>query len=68
MTLDAIESLVGAILGLLTGMVANRYVLPVFGFNPNWWQSLGMALVFFSISFALRFVVRRTFRKIGAAL
>ena len=65
MKLDAIESLTGAILGLLAGITANYYVLPVFGFNPDWHQSLGMAVVFFSISFALRFVVRRVFRRIG---
>ena len=68
MKLDTIESLCGAALGLLAGTLANYYVLPVWGFTPTASASAQMALVFFAISFVLRFCVRRVFRGLECRL
>jgi len=63
--LDATETLVGSVVGLCAGILANYKLLPLWGFNPSAGDSIAMGLLFFVIGFATRFIIRRVFRVIG---
>ncbi len=60
--LDAIESVLGACLSLFVATLANYFLLPLWGLHPSPTDSMGMAVVFFLLSIAMRFPLRRLFR------
>ena len=60
MRLDAAEALANAAIGLVVSWAATWAVL---GFSPV--QSVGVAAMFFALSTARQFVLRRLFRRWG---
>lgn len=63
---DISESLFGSLLGLTAGTIANYTALPaIWGITPTAGESVQIALFFFAMSFGLRFVTRRIFRKVS---
>lgn len=56
-----IESIFGTAIGLVINLVAQRYVFPLFGFDPPFITNLSIAAIFTVISIARGYVVRRWF-------
>lgn len=60
MRLDAAEALANALIGLVVSWSATWAVL---GFSPG--QSVGVTAMFFALSTARQFVLRRLFRRLA---
>lgn len=60
MTLDAAEALTNAIIGLALSWSVTHWLL---GFSPS--ASAGITALFFALSFARAFVLRRLFRRLA---
>lgn len=60
MRLDAAEALANALIGLVVSWAATWAVL---GFSPV--QSVGVTAMFFALSTARQFVLRRLFRRLA---
>lgn len=58
--MDAIEALTNAAVGLLVSWAATYFIL---GYTPT--QSAAITAMFFGLSFARAFVVRRIFRRLA---
>ena len=61
--LDATEAAANAIAGLVIFATAVQVLWPVFGWQTNPAQSIGVAAVFFVLSTARSYVLRRIFRR-----
>lgn len=56
-----VESVVNVIIGYSINVVANIYVLPLFGFYPSIAEAMGMGVIFTFISIARSYILRRLF-------
>lgn len=65
--LDAIEAVTNAAVGLAVSIAAVHAVWPLMGWPVTGGQSLAVSLLFFALSTARAFVLRRVFRAIGGA-
>ena len=65
MTIDALEALTNAIVGLLASWLVTYTLLPLWGLTPSASASLGITAMYFAISAARSFAIRRIFRGIG---
>lgn len=59
----ATEALCNAVIGLLVSWAVTFFLLPLWGLTPSAGQSAGITLVYFGISFARSYVLRRAFAK-----
>lgn len=58
---SVIETVTGTILGYLVAVLANWFILPLFGFHATLYESFVFALVFTAISVIRGFFIRRIF-------
>lgn len=58
-----IESIAGTLLGFAVAVLSNYLILPMFGYNVNMFDSIGIAIVFTLISFIRAYIVRRAFNR-----
>jgi len=56
-----VESVVNVIIGYSINVVANIYVLPLFGFYPSIAEAMGMGVIFTFISIVRSYILRRLF-------
>lgn len=63
--LDATEALTSSLVGLPISWAATYWLLPLFGLHPSAGQSLGVTGLFFALSVARGWVVRRLFRRLA---
>lgn len=63
--LDGLEATTNAIVGLLVSIAAVQIVWPLMGWPVTVSQSAGVAALFFALSTARAFALRRIFRRIG---
>lgn len=59
-----IEALVNTLLGYFISVLANFFLLPLFGLHPSITQSFGIGLVFTLIALARSYAIRRLFSRI----
>ena len=59
--MSLIEANVTSWIGFCVAIMANRYVLPWFGFEATWSDSLWITVIFTIISIGRVYAVRRTF-------
>lgn len=62
---DAFESLANAALGLVISVLAVHIFWPLFGWQVGTGQAVGVTAIFFGLSMARVWVLRRLFRWIG---
>jgi hypothetical protein len=60
---SSVESLVNVLIGISVGLLSNLIVLPLFGYDVTFNDSLWIAIVFTAISFVRSYIVRRVFNK-----
>lgn len=60
-TQSFIEACVGTVIGLGVAVLANWLILPLFGFDASWGQSVWIAIVFTVISCIRSYLIRRLF-------
>jgi hypothetical protein len=61
--IDAAEAFTNATIGLAVSWAATFYLLPpLFGIAPTAGQSAGITALFFVISFARNWIIRKAFR------
>jgi hypothetical protein len=58
------EVVCSVVIGYLVGLIANLLVLPLFGYNVNVLDGMGIAVIFSAISIARSYIVRRIFNRI----
>ncbi len=56
-----IEAVMNTAIGLGINLIAQRFVFPLFGFEPTFVQNLSIAAIFTVISIVRGYVVRRWF-------
>jgi hypothetical protein len=61
--MSALEAFANAAIGLLISWAVTFFLLPIWGLTPSAGQSAGITLVYFGISFARSYVLRRAFAK-----
>ncbi len=61
--MSALEAFANAAIGLLISWAVTFFLLPFWGLTPSAGQSAGITLVYFGISFARSYVLRRAFAK-----
>jgi O-antigen/teichoic acid export membrane protein len=61
--LDTLEALTNAAIGLVISWSATYWLLPFWGLHPTAGGAAGITAMFFCISFARSFVLRRLFRR-----
>lgn len=64
MTLDAVEALANAAGGLAVSVAAVHLAWPLFGWDVTGLQSLAVSALFFALSTARSYALRRAFRAI----
>lgn len=62
--IDATEAIANAVAGLVVSAAAVQVLWPLFGWHVTAGQSVGVALVFFLLSTARAYVLRRIFRRL----
>jgi len=62
---DAAESVTNATVGLVVSWAATYWILPLWGLTPSASASAGITAMFFGMSFARAYVLRRMFRRFG---
>ena len=62
MNLDAAEAITNAAIGVAVSIGAVRLLWPLFGWEATTGQSVGVTVLFFGLSAARSFVIRRAFR------
>ena len=62
---DATEALANALIGLAVSMAAVYALWPVFGWQASAPQSAAVSMLFFLLSTARAYVLRRIFRRLG---
>jgi hypothetical protein len=65
--LDALEAVVGAGLGFVLSVAATFWVLPFWGLHPSLPDSIGITALFFGLSVARVYLLRRLFRRLAWA-
>lgn len=65
MRLDALEALTNATIGLLVSWGVTYAALPLWGLTPSLSASAGITAMYFVISTARSFLIRRIFRGLG---
>ena len=63
MTLDAIEALANAVIGLAVSWLATWALMPLFGLHPTVGASGGISAMFFGLSFSRAWALRWAFRR-----
>lgn len=61
--MDALEATANAILGLVISNVAVWLLWPLYGWSVNLPSSISVAVIFFALSWARSYVLRRVFRR-----
>lgn len=61
-----IEAWVNIAVGFWINMIANYFVLPMFGFKVSFGDAFGIGLVFTFISLVRSYILRRAFNKLTA--
>ena len=64
-TQSFIESLTNILIGYTISVLANLFVLPLFGYEVSISKSAGIGLVFTAISLIRSYIIRRWFNKRG---
>lgn len=64
--MDAAEALTNAIAGLVVSWLAVVTLFPLFGWTVSAGGAAGVSALFFGISTARNYVVRRVFRRLGS--
>lgn len=59
--LSFVEANVTGWIGFVLAIITNRYVLPWFGFDVSWMDSLWITIIFTVIGIGRMYVVRRAF-------
>ena len=59
----ATDALCNAVIGLLVSWAVTFFLLPLWGLTPSAGQSAGITAMYFWISFARSYVLRRAFAK-----
>lgn len=62
--LSLIESITNTVIGLIISVILQIIVFPLFGFNPSIEQNMQITLIFYVVSFARSFIIRRIFNLI----
>lgn len=62
---DATEALANALMGLVVSAAAVHVLWPVFGWHVSAPQSAAVSMIFFLLSTARAYVLRRIFRRLG---
>lgn len=62
----AIEALTNATIGLAVSWAATYWALPLWGLTPSPSASVGITAMFFILSFARSYVLRRLFARLKA--
>ena len=60
--MDAAEALTNATLGLIVSWAVTYWLLPIWGLHPTAAASLGITAMYFVISFARSWALRKLFR------
>lgn len=63
--MDATEAITNAATGLCVSLAATYYLLPMWGLAPSLTQSAGITGMFFGLSFARAYALRRLFRSLS---
>lgn len=63
--LDRFEALANAVAGIVLSMIAVHLLWPLFGWQASHSQAAGVTAVFFALSIARSYVLRRLFRRLG---
>lgn len=63
--LDSLEAVTNAAVGLGISIAAVQIVWPLMGWPVTGGQSVGVAVLFFCLSTARAYVLRRVFRRLG---
>ncbi len=61
--MSALEAFCNAAIGLLISWAVTFFLLPFWGLTPSAGQSAGITAMYFGISFARSYALRRAFRK-----
>jgi hypothetical protein len=61
--MDAAEALTNAAVGLLVSWAATYWLLPLWGLHTSPAGAAGITAMFFALSFARAYVLRRLFRR-----
>ena len=61
--MDATEALTNATLGLIVSWAVTYWLLPLWGLHPSAATSLGITAMYFAISFARSWALRKLFRR-----
>ncbi len=60
--IDAAEALTNATIGLIASWAVTYWLLPLWGLHPTATASLGITAMYFAISFARSWALRKAFR------
>ena len=63
--IDAAEAIANALVGLVVSVAAVHAVWPLMGWSVTGAQSIGVSALFFALSVARAYVLRRLFRRLG---
>jgi hypothetical protein len=63
--IDALEAIANAVAGLALSVAAVQVLWPVFGWPVTAGQSVAVSAIFFALSVARGYVLRRLFRRLG---
>lgn len=61
-----IEAFVGTVIGILTSMVTQAIVYPLYGFQVTFMENVGITAIFTVVSLVRGYLVRRMFCKINS--
>jgi len=64
-TISFLEALTNTCLGFLLSLLLVNIVLPLFGFNVKFGQSVEITTIFSIVSIARGYIIRRVFNKKG---
>jgi CBS-domain-containing membrane protein len=59
---DALEAITNATIGYLVSVAATYWLLPLWGYSPPLAASFGISAMFFAVSTARSYALRRIFR------
>lgn len=62
---DAFEALANAVIGFCVSCAATVFLLPFWGLHPSAAAGFGVTAMFFVLSFARAYVLRRVFRRLA---
>ena len=62
--LSVLESIANTVIGLVSSFLMQLFVFPLFGINISHSTNIQLTFIFFVISFARSYIIRRCFNKI----